>query len=59
MRVVSAALVLLSGVLMLATATAATLPESRSMGMAIGGTVVGLIGLIAWVIAFLGDRNRA
>lgn len=57
MRAISAALVLLSGVLMLATATASTLPEQRSMYLAIGGTVVSLIGLVSWLIAFLRAKD--
>ena len=59
MRAISAALVLLSGVLMLATATAPTLPEQRSMYMALGGSVVGLIGFVCWLLAFVRAKDAA
>ncbi len=54
----SAAVVLLSGVLLIANATAPIVPEFRSMWVALVGTVVGLIGLVVWLTAFLGDRGR-
>jgi hypothetical protein len=59
MRAVSAAVVLLSGTILVATATAPTLPEPRSAGVAACGAIIGLVGLVCWLVAFFRDKDRA
>jgi hypothetical protein len=59
MRAISAALIVLSGSLLLATALAVN-RNPDGFVVAIIGIVLGLFGLIAWFVAFLiGDKNRS
>jgi hypothetical protein len=58
MRAVSAALVLMSGAILMLTATAPTLPGERSFGIAAFGFFIVLVGLGCWVTAFVRDKPR-
>jgi hypothetical protein len=45
-------LVLLSGAILVATATACSSPDPRSSFAAAWGAIIGLFGFVCWLIAF-------
>jgi hypothetical protein len=59
MRAISAAVVVLSGTVLVAAAmTPGNPPEQARMTVGIFGAVLVLVGLIAWLVGFLVDKNR-
>jgi hypothetical protein len=59
MRAISGAVVVLSGTVLVAAAmTPGTPPEQARMAVGIFGAVLVLIGLIAWLVGFLGDKGH-
>jgi hypothetical protein len=59
MRAISAAVVLLSGTVLIGAAmTPGNSPEWSRMAIGTFGAVLVLRGLIAWLVGFLGDKDR-
>ncbi len=57
MRSISAAIIVMSGSVLMAAATAQGIPDNARGGYLVVGALIGIIGLVAWLVELIGRRG--